>query len=160
CNGMGAVVVANKNTDLPVDGNQCTSDVCTNGVPSNPPVAMGSVCSQNGGILCDGSGNCVQCLANSDCPGNDTDCNKRACMAYVCGFTNTPDGTPTSTQTPGDCLENECDGAGGVKIVNKDTDVPVDNNPCTDDVCMSGVPSNPNTMAGASCGGMLVCDGN
>ena len=37
CNGSGMAVVVNDDSDKPVDGNPCTSDVCTNGTRSNPP---------------------------------------------------------------------------------------------------------------------------
>src|SRR6202044_1029902 len=69
-------------------------------------------------------------------------------------------GTPTSMQTPGDCHTNECDGMGNVESVIDDTDVPVDGNPCTADVCTAGVPSNPPAAAGTACnqGGGVVCD--
>src|SRR6185369_14521750 len=36
CDGNGAVVDATDDTDLPVDGLDCTDDVCTNGVATNP----------------------------------------------------------------------------------------------------------------------------
>src|SRR6185295_9057944 len=78
CDGNGQTVVVNDDTDKPVDTNTCTQDVCSNGVPSNPPVAANTACSQNGGKLCNGSGTapaCVQCLAPTDCTGStDTEC--------------------------------------------------------------------------------------
>ena len=37
--------VVEDDSDVPVDNNTCTSDACTAGVPSNPPVAYGAVLS-------------------------------------------------------------------------------------------------------------------
>jgi hypothetical protein len=69
-------------------------------------------------------------------------------------------GTVVSTQTAGDCQENQCDGAGNVAPVVADTDLPVDGIECTDDVCTLGVPSNPSSPSGALCSiGGVVCDG-
>jgi hypothetical protein len=59
CDGAGAIVPVADNLDVPVDSNQCTNDLCTAGVPSNPPLASGTACSQNGGTSCDGAGTCT-----------------------------------------------------------------------------------------------------
>jgi plastocyanin len=161
CNGAGAAVLANQDSDLPVDGNQCTSDVCNAGIASNPPVGSGGACSQNGGAVCNGAGACVQCLVATTCPGMDTDCQTRTCTLSVCGTSNAPAGTLTSMQTPGDCRANECNGAGGVVSANLNTDVPVDSIQCTSDICTAGTPSNPPLAAGSNCNQMggTVCNG-
>jgi hypothetical protein len=141
------------------DGNQCTLDVCSSGSPAHPASASGLACNQSGGAKCDGQGACVACLAASDCPGVDTDCAKRACNAGTCVVENAPVGTPAATQVAGDCRANRCDGAGNVANVVEDSDIPVDGNPCTDDVCTGGVGSNPGTVAGVPCGNGNLCDG-
>jgi len=43
--------------------------------------------------------------------------------------------------------------------VADDQDLPIDANACTDDVCTSGVASNPPLAAGSACAAGLVCDG-
>ncbi|MCC6555619.1 MAG: hypothetical protein IT372_21870 [Polyangiaceae bacterium] len=161
CDGAGAVVSAPDDADVPVDGNPCTSDVCTAGAPSNPPTASGVGCNQGGGQFCDGAGACVECVSASTCPGQDTECQARTCAANACGFSYTAAGFVVSTQAPGDCQVNQCDGAGAVVSVADDADVPADANQCTDDICVAGVPSNPDTAAGASCdqSGGHYCDG-
>jgi plastocyanin len=161
CNGAGAAVLAAQDSDLPVDGNQCTSDFCNAGIASNPPVGSGGSCSQNGGTVCNGSGSCVECLVATTCPGMDTDCQTRTCTLTVCGTANTPAGTLTSMQTPGDCQANQCNGSGGVVSVTLNADVPVDGVQCTSDVCTAGVPSNPPLAAGSGCNQMggTVCNG-
>jgi hypothetical protein len=68
-----------------------------------------------------------------------------------------PVGTPTVSmpvQDPGDCQEVQCDGSGGTVVVTKTTDVPVDGNNCTDDICTGNAPSNP-ILVGTMCGGTV-----
>ncbi|MFT3775659.1 MAG: lamin tail domain-containing protein [Minicystis sp.] len=59
CDGSGTIVAVAFTGDLPVDNNECTADVCSGAAPSNPPVAAGTPCNQNGGSACDGNGSCV-----------------------------------------------------------------------------------------------------
>jgi hypothetical protein len=160
CNGLGGVIVIDDNNDLPTDGNPCTDDVCTAGVPSNPTLPAGVTCGMD--LICDGMGNCVGCVMASDCPGADTECQARSCTAGVCGVSFTAAGTPVASQTAGDCKRNECDGAGNIIAANNDADVPVDATVCTSDVCTMGVPSNPPTPAGSACSesGGKLCNGN
>ena len=42
-------------TDKPDDGDACTADVCTNGVPSNPDLPRGTLCATDGSKACDGT---------------------------------------------------------------------------------------------------------
>ncbi len=100
------------------------------------------------------------CALPTDCPGMDTECSARTCAAGACGVMLTAAGTRLSMQTAGDCQASECDGAGAVRTVAENTDVPVDGNQCTGDVCTAGVASNPITALGVSCTmGGTVCDG-
>ena len=157
CDGGGAIETVVDDTDVPVDSETCTGDVCTAGVPSNPPVAVGVACAEGSGILCDGAGKCAACLVATDCAGVDTECQQRACNAGVCGVTFTSAGTALAAQTSSDCMKAVCDGAGATTTQNDDTDLPNDNNACTTDVCTSGVPSHGTAANGASCGGSLTC---
>ncbi len=162
CNGMMPPISVADNADVPIDGNACTKDVCTNGVPSNPPEAKDLNC--GGTQVCDGMGRCVGCTAPGQCPGTDDFCKTRTCSAMgVCGYSYTANGTDTPTgQTTGDCKVLECDGMGNVKTSVLQSDVPVDGNPCTQDNCSGGGnPSNPPTMINSSCNvnGGDACDG-
>jgi hypothetical protein len=59
CDGQGGFSTAVDDTDVPDDGNDCTADVCSNGIGSNTPFAAGTPC--NGGIgTCDENGFCQQ----------------------------------------------------------------------------------------------------
>jgi hypothetical protein len=67
-----------------------------------------------------------------------------------------------SAQTAGDCAIALCDGAGATKSTAFDADVPVDGEPCTEDLCSGGKPSNPPEPVGAFCQtatGGKKCDG-
>jgi hypothetical protein len=164
CDGSGGTMPAVDNNDVPVDGNQCTADVCTNGVPSNPALAVHTPCTQNGGTQCDGIGDCVQCIVATDCSGQDTSCQTRTCTGGACGMSFVTSGTPlpAAQQTPGDCQVVECDGSGGTMPAVDNNDVPVDGNQCTADVCTNGVPSNPKQPEGTLCtqNAGEVCDPN
>lgn len=159
CDGAGMTTSANDDTDLPDDMNDCTGDACMAGVPSHPPLAAGTMCGGAGSVsVCNGMGGCVGCVTAMDCAGTDDECGTRTCTAGVCGRMNTAAGTPLSMQTAGDCQRRECDGSGMVRSVSDDTDVPVDSNPCTGDVCTTGVPSNPALPVGTACAGGRCTD--
>jgi hypothetical protein len=84
CDGSGGVIAINDDTDAPFDNNICTADVCTNGVPSNPPVLFGTSCAPaicldlttvQEASNCDGAGACVAgpttpCPSGQHCTGN------------------------------------------------------------------------------------------
>src|SRR5262249_33141789 len=80
CDGNGNITAnAIDNNDKPADDpNQCTNEVCNAGTPSHPLRPQGTACNQNGGSICDGSGNCVTCSLDTDCPAGG------ACQAPKC----------------------------------------------------------------------------
>lgn len=104
---------------------------------------------------------CGECDAPTQCPGVDADCQIRTCTDHVCGVAFTPSGAPTSGQSPDDCRQNQCDGAGAIVSAVDDTDVPVDGNQCTADVCSAGVPSHSNEPLNKACDqdGGTACNG-
>jgi hypothetical protein len=101
-------------SDLPVDGNQCTEDVCTMGTPSNPAAQNGAECDQNEGVLCYQT-ECVECYNNSHCALPDTcggggtplecGCTPEACDELTCGFAY-DDKCNTTTLDCNDGLQN------------------------------------------------------
>ncbi len=103
------------------NGKQCCSSTCTN-----------RVCTPESG----GGGGDTSCQVATDCPGKETECQQRSCDAGVCGITYAPMGTPLVNQTQGECMLEQCDGAGNVVLL------PV----------VAGTPCGP--------GGGYNCDGN
>ena len=80
-------------------------------------------------------------------------------MAGACGVSFTPQGTIGAAQTAGDCQRVVCDGAGKLVSVADDTDLPSDDNGCTDDVCSKGAPKHLPSVARNPCGMDQICDG-
>ncbi|HTJ84451.1 MAG TPA: hypothetical protein VL400_22185 [Polyangiaceae bacterium] len=162
CNGTGGVISVAAQSDIPVDdGVACTGETCVSGSPQHPPLPTGSSCNQNGGIVCDGSGDCVQCNAASDCASTGTICQSATCLQNTCGLANDASGTlaPAAAQTSGDCKDLVCDGAGGTTTQADPGDLPIDGDDCTLDLCTGGTPSNPPSPAGTPCGNGGTCDG-
>ncbi|MEM1031614.1 MAG: hypothetical protein AAGN82_14785 [Myxococcota bacterium] len=160
CDGTGGVVAVPVAGDPFDDNNECTDDICLGGMPLNPFRGTNDPCSIG---FCNGAGTCVECNGPGQCPPGDGVCESAVCDANnQCGIAFDALGTmaPPSEQTAGDCLRAECDGMGNVAqpLSVSDMDVPDDGDPCTDDVCTNGVPSNPPAPAGTTCPGG-VCDG-
>lgn len=111
----------------------------------------------------------VDCIQLADCPA--ADCRAPVdCVAGLCVFENTPEGTPLAGQTPGDCARVECDGLGGSQADADADDLPDDGIACTDDTCEGVTPVHtpaeklcyggpPETMdVGACVAGTSLCD--
>jgi hypothetical protein len=161
CNGSGGTETVVDDNNLPTTSNPCLQAICTDGVPSNPPQAEGITCgSGSADLVCNGSGACVGCNLPSDCPGSDTDCIVRACTDNVCGSADVAQGTPlpANEQPVGNCQELVCNGSGSDASVADDSNLPSSSNPCLQNVCTSGVPSNPNQPDGTVCNTTDVCD--
>lgn len=137
-------------SDLPVDGDDCTADVCNEGVASNPRHEVGTACGATPGRTCDDAGACVGCLAAADC-GVDTVCGSVACVASTCVATPADQGTPLPLQVPGDCRRAVCDGEGAAGYLDDPRDVLDDGQECTVDLCAAGQPSNAPKKDGEPC---------
>lgn len=110
------------------------------------------------GEVCVG-GRCVECRSASTCPGRDGECRARTCVMSECGEALSPAGTVLASQALGDCRVRVCDATGEPTALVDSLDVPIDGNPCTLDLCIGGVPSNPPAEPGTRCGEGLACDG-
>lgn len=157
CNGNGAPVSTEDDADLLADGNPCTIDGCSMGLPFYVPASAGTPC--NGGHLCDGAGSCVACQSDAEC-GIDNACATYHCQNGACSADYVPLGAgDPGGQVAGDCKTYVCDGSGGVTSVPDDADLIDDANPCTIDACAGGVLSHTPTP-GAGCGPTMVCNGS
>ncbi|MEM1032854.1 MAG: hypothetical protein AAF928_13465 [Myxococcota bacterium] len=145
------------------DISSCTDDVCDGGVCTNAARPDGTECQSGGGEdgLCE-EGTCVVACSDADVTVCDdlNPCTIDSCNIDIGRCENAPvaDGPLGDEQVAGDCQSIVC--AAGVRAtIDDDTDINDDDNPCTDDLCQAGVPSNVNRPDGTSCGAMLTCDG-
>ena len=160
CDGAGSTRSDIDDTDLPAELNDCSASLCAAGVPESVPFPSATLCTDGGGTMCDGSGACVECLADTDC-GLSVECATFTCTgARTCHAFLAPSTTPLAAQSPGDCQRAVCDGSGGTRSDIDATDVADDFNDCTANFCSSGSPEFPPLAPGSPCdGGALVCDG-
>jgi len=158
CDGKGVVSSQTDDTDLPDDGNPCTLDMCKQGVVSHDSAPSSTACGASSQFKCDGKGACGNCTQNSDC-GLDNLCATYTCTSNTCRSTFVATGQGNLANTAGDCKKNVCNGMGSPVAIADNTDLPVDTNPCTKDLCANGAPSNPPEGAGKSCGQYSTCNG-
>lgn len=157
CDASGNVVEMVDDTDKPVDYNVCTLDLCTNGVPSNPPDGSkeGAGCG-TGQTKCM-AGQCVGCNSNGNCPSGGM-CDRAVCNAQkVCGF-EVDVGKLISNNSPSDCFLKQCDATGEVVTAPAPNEIPQpDGNECDVEVCgLNGVEHNP-VPDGTTCSGSTEC---
>ena len=150
------------NTDVNVDGNECTQDLCVNGVPSNPPTVLNTPCGEGGLLYCNGLGVCKGCTSDSQCLGA-TDCKTPFCDIPndQCSFTYAPLGGNVTAQIAGDCAKVVCDGNGNTTEQYEANDPENDANDCTMDFCTAMDATTHMVLAkGTACsnGGGVVCD--
>jgi len=75
----------------------CDANVCGT---ENAPV--GTACTENAGVVCDGLGQCVECVTNDHCPNNYV-CDQNTCVLFNC-----TDGVQNGTETDIDCGGLDC----------------------------------------------------
>jgi hypothetical protein len=145
----GVLTQVPDNTDLPVDGNNCTKDLCDNGVPSNPFEAPSTNCGPS--QVCNDKGDCVGCVNSNQCADPGT-CKVATCDNGVCNSANSQAGTSCQGNKVcsggGSCVECVNDGmCSGTKICI--------NNGCSTS-CNTGVKDG--TETDVDCGGL--CQAN
>jgi hypothetical protein len=74
----------------------CSFRACASGSCNMELAAAGTACTESGGAVCDGLGDCVECLAGSDCATSV--CQSNQCVAATC-----TDGAQNGTETDIDC---------------------------------------------------------
>jgi hypothetical protein len=109
CDGAGHIISVTDNTDIPSPyyDTPCVDSICTNGVPSHPFLAAGTDCIGGGGI-CDGAGNCVQCLDNSMCPPSGVPNTVTICDSGHCSY-QCIDGYTECIPNGGGCVDTSSD---------------------------------------------------
>ncbi|HET6148159.1 MAG TPA: hypothetical protein VFH68_11565, partial [Polyangia bacterium] len=127
-----------------------------------PALASGTLCTENGGKLCNGTSTCVQCRDVGDCDASqDTVCNKIRCGSSACVYMPELVDTVVPDTVTGDCRRNVCDGSGGVSSIADDSDQPPNGNECATAGCLGGTVSVVNKPPGTSCSqnSGTACDG-
>jgi hypothetical protein len=114
CDGAMACTSA---SNCPAQTTVCITDSCESNCCATQNAATGTLCTDSGGRVCNGSGTCVQCNAVSDCPASTTTCKTNTCIANTCGATNAPTGTVCN-----DSGGLVCDGGGNCVQCNTDSD--------------------------------------
>ncbi|MBW2457502.1 MAG: hypothetical protein JRI68_23545, partial [Deltaproteobacteria bacterium] len=74
----------------------CSFRTCVNGMCDMANAAALTGCTEGGGVMCDGSGNCVECLWGQHCTSG-------VCQANVCAQPTCTDGIQNGTETGVDC---------------------------------------------------------
>ncbi len=107
-----------------------------------------------------GGGGSAGCVQPADCAGADGECGHRACKGGLCAFQAEPPGTAVAAQASGDCAIVVCDGKGVAFTRTDALDVHEDQNDCTVDACVDGLPVNQAVAGGSPCGpgGKLTCN--
>ncbi len=155
----GREVVVPDDSDVPT--NPCVDASCSGGELSETVKPDGTLCELGQGTgSCQGGECVVECGDDPTVCDDDNPCTVDSCnvAAKVCEHEKL-DNEPTPNQVDGDCLLQLCS-AGQLQQVADDNDLPVDGNPCTDDLCNMGVPNNPPVVADTPCGNDAFCDGN
>ncbi len=152
CDAEGALEEVVDDSDVPDDGNDCTVEECRSGEVFGALVDFGSRC-DNGNGFCDTEGRCGDCISEADCPASNF-CVSFACELGQCAASFAPRGAPLPTDEGGDCRREVCDGNGMTTFEDDPTDLPLDGNDCTQDLCTGAPlsPSNPAVTDGSSCG--------
>ncbi|MBI4701409.1 MAG: hypothetical protein HY744_09655 [Deltaproteobacteria bacterium] len=154
CDGNGGEASLPEDGDFPNDGEQCTIEYCSGGVPQQYNENPYSWCDQNGGTMCDGDGHCVACLNAWDCPLGDSPCAGTYCdEQHQCGYDFVAQGT-TIWEPYGDCRKYVCDGAGNAQELADYGDVPGDPDPhdCKVPVCKDWGPDWKKKDDNSACG--------
>ena len=116
CDGLGNYARVVDQANVLAATSPCFLGACNDaGTPSIEPTAVGTPCSNaQGGVVCDGAKNCVQCLHSSDCPSGMSCSATERCVAPACTDTDCGGACPPCVDgkkclTDTDCISYSCD---------------------------------------------------
>lgn len=160
CDGNGATITVSDPDDVPVSASSCLSSACRNAGPELVPSVARTTCAlENKSGLCDGSGSCVECLADTDCAVGSV-CGKHTCVVIdTCS-----DSQRSGDETGVDCGGPDCAPCGDHEACRIDQDCESDLcDPllytCLPLTCRDGVQNGDETdvdCGGATCAGCYV----
>jgi hypothetical protein len=70
------------------------------------------------------------CRVSADCPQLSGICAENVCSSGKCERVASPEGSSKHPHQPADCLDDVCDGTGGIKSVPDTANIPSSTNPC------------------------------
>jgi hypothetical protein len=107
CDASGSRIIANDDADVYDDGNPCTTDACSGGMPTNKPSAMAMCGDMTAPGVCNASGACVECADDTQCAAKvgKTKCSMTGkCVPDAC-----LDMMKNGRETGTDCGGGDCD---------------------------------------------------
>jgi hypothetical protein len=93
----------------------CLVASCDDGMCISTPDAAGEACSENSGVMCNGTGACVGCIDNDDCATLEV-CDDNSCVAGPCA-----NGVQDGMETGVDCGGPDCEAGCALGEVCLDT---------------------------------------
>lgn len=108
CDGSGACVECVVPTDCPAQTTVCKTNTCDSNACATSNAAPGTACTDSGGVVCNGSGECVPLHCTDltmDADETDLDC------GGSCGATCKYMGPQQKCLVGGDCISHVCAGA-------------------------------------------------
>ena len=157
CDANGVCQECNSTPDCPGTGTLCKTVACNANQCQTADASSMTACTDNGGVICDGSGNCVECNAPGDCTPPTEQCLKATCSgANVCGTTPVTDGNTCNESGGAVCL------SGGCVACIQASDCPATGTTCKTRNCTAGnacVPQNASDGTVCSDNGGTTCMG-
>jgi len=116
CDGLGGAVTTVDQSNAPIPYNSCWIGTCDRaGVPGVELLPPRTRCASVPRGLCDGAGNCVECLGSPDCPRGllcavaTHTCGAGPCTDVDCGGVCAPCGLGFKCGSDADCASGACD---------------------------------------------------
>lgn len=163
CNNSGQCVEnhATNITRCTSDANDCTLDICNDGLCTHVNLAPSAACGDRGNTACSAPDTCRAGVCQSNhhdndivCETDDNECTRDVCLAGLCVHPNEDSGTSCGDTTAGECSNPDTCNAGVCEGNHRDDGLACsdDDNECTRDVCDDGVCAHPPQRTGFQCG--------
>lgn len=161
--GMGGMLECTSAATCPGMDNDCQERACVNNKCILSFDGQGTTCDDDGGIKCDGIGNCVECLDGTDCASGICDnkaCTPGTCVDTVmnadetdvdCGGSCPPCADTLMCMTGVDCVSGYCNAGTCAPCVDDNHCMDVANTYCDAGVCV------PSKVDGTACAGAAEC---
>ena len=99
--GAGGIECASAD-ECPGADTTCAWRTCEANACGTENAPVGTDCTEDDGVVCDGLGACIECVTNDHCPTNYV-CNQSICVPFSCA-----DGVQNGSETDTDCGGVDC----------------------------------------------------